>query len=301
MVQFKSLILGPLAAAFHAIRHNSAKEVIKVEFNQLEKEPSLSQPNGTIDGINHVLRALGQLFPDQFYAKEPLQATHVDYWLDYANDQLFAPDFKQLSSCFDVLNNHLTLKSFMVGYHVTIADFAIWGALKANAIFNKQLKNGKINAENLSRWYDHMNSLDSVNDSLQAVVKAKDAVKDRSEQGNMDIPLPGAFKGGVVTRFPPEPSGYLHIGHAKAALLNDYFARAYEGKLILRFDDTNPSKEKMEFEQSIKEDLAMLNIKPDVINHTSNHFAKLYEYALVLIKKGLAYVDDTDVDTVSML
>ncbi|KAJ3329006.1 hypothetical protein HDU91_003970, partial [Kappamyces sp. JEL0680] len=133
----------------------------------------------------------------------------------------------------------------MVGYHVTLADYAIWGALKANPIFNKQLKNGKISAEHLSRWYNHMNSLDEVNEATTAIAKAKDAAKDRSDQGNMDIPLPGAQQGGVVTRFPPEPSGYLHIGHAKAALLNDYFAKSYNGKLILRFDDTNPSKEKM--------------------------------------------------------
>ncbi|KAI8822661.1 tRNA synthetases class I, catalytic domain-containing protein [Fimicolochytrium jonesii] len=121
-------------------------------------------------------------------------------------------------------------------------------------------------------------------------VKAKD-------QGSFDIGLKDVEHGKVVTRFPPEPSGYLHIGHAKAALLNDYFARLYDGQLIVRFDDTNPSKEKTEFEESIKEDLTLLGIKPDKITYTSDSFDLLYNYALQLIQEGKAYVDDTDVTT----
>ena len=71
--------------------------------------------------------------------------------------------------------------------------------------------------------------------------------------------------------------GYLHIGHAKAALLNDFFAHTkYKGKLILRFDDTNPSKEKEEFQDSIVEDCALLGVKPDMVSYTSDHFDELY-------------------------
>ena len=88
--------------------------------------------------------------------------------------------------------------------------------------------------------------------------------------------------------------GYLHIGHAKAALLNDYFAhKKYKGTLILRFDDTNPSKEKEEFQDSIVEDLALLGIVPDKRSHTSDFFQELYEYGIQLIKEGNAYADDT--------
>ena len=88
--------------------------------------------------------------------------------------------------------------------------------------------------------------------------------------------------------------GYLHIGHAKAALLNDYFAHTkYKGKLILRFDDTNPSKEKEEFQDSIVEDCALLGIKPDQVSYTSDWFDQLYEVAVQAIKDGLAYADDT--------
>lgn len=123
--------------------------------------------------------------------------------------------------------------------------------------------------------------------------------------------------GKVVTRFPPEPSGYLHIGHVKAALLNDYFAKYYKGKLILRFDDTNPSKEKvrgcvifqlsyhyltpifvqMEYQEAIREDLKRMEINPHVQTYTSDHFDTLYDYAIQIIKLGKAYVDDTDQET----
>ncbi|KAJ3009240.1 hypothetical protein HKX48_008079 [Thoreauomyces humboldtii] len=130
----------------------------------------------------------------------------------------------------------------------------------------------------------------AADDKKQQVAKPKD-------QGSFEIGLKDVVHGQVVTRFPPEPSGYLHIGHAKAALLNDYFARTYEGKLIVRFDDTNPSKEKMEYEEAIKEDLLLLGIKADVITYTSDSFDKLYQYAIQIITDGNAYVDDTDVDT----
>lgn len=115
-----------------------------------------------------------------------------------------------------------------------------------------------------------------------------------SDQGKFEIGLTEAEMGKVVTRFPPEPSGYLHIGHAKAALMNQYFAETYKGKLIIRFDDTNPSKEKTEFEESIKEDLALIGVNSSVVTHSSDYFDQMYDLALKLIKEGKGYVDDTD-------
>lgn len=87
---------------------------------------------------------------------------------------------------------------------------------------------------------------------------------------------------------------YLHIGHAKAALLNQYYQQAFNGKLIMRFDDTNPAKENVHFEKVILEDIEMLNIKPDLFTHTSNYFDLMLEYCERMIREGKAYVDDTE-------
>lgn len=97
----------------------------------------------------------------------------------------------------------------------------------------------------------------------------------------------------VTTRFPPEPNGYLHIGHAKSILLNDSLAKKYNGVFHLRFDDTNPTKEKSEFVQSIKEDVDWLgaDYKGEVL-FASDYFEQMYEAAVKLIKKGKAYICD---------
>ena len=97
----------------------------------------------------------------------------------------------------------------------------------------------------------------------------------------------------VCTRFPPEPNGYLHIGHAKSILLNSGLAKKYNGTFHLRFDDTNPTKEKTEFVESIKEDIQWLGADwEDRLFFASDYFGQMYEAAVTLIKKGLAYVSD---------
>ena len=90
--------------------------------------------------------------------------------------------------------------------------------------------------------------------------------------------MKGAKEGEVVTRFPPEPSGFLHIGHVKAAMLNYHYSQMYKGKCLLRFDDTNPLNEKLEFVENIQRDLDLLGIKPAQITHTSDYFDKLVEF-----------------------
>jgi len=101
------------------------------------------------------------------------------------------------------------------------------------------------------------------------------------------------FGGRVHTRFPPEPNGYLHIGHAKSICLNFEIAKIYKGKCNLRFDDTNPEKENIEYIESIKNDIEWLGYSWDSLHYASDYFNNLYEYALSLIKNGHAYIDSS--------
>ena len=101
-------------------------------------------------------------------------------------------------------------------------------------------------------------------------------------------------QGRVHTRFPPEPNGYLHIGHAKAICLNFGIKETYSGLCNLRFDDTNPTTEDPEYIQAIKDDIQWLGFKWDHLCHASDYFDQLYDYAIQLIRKGKAYVDSLD-------
>ncbi len=111
----------------------------------------------------------------------------------------------------------------------------------------------------------------------------------------------GTHGGRVLTRFPPEPNGYLHIGHSKAICLNFGLAQKYGGKTNLRFDDTNPSTEDTEYVDSIRNDIQWLGFKWDAEYYASDYFGQLYEWALVLIDKGLAYVDDSTPEEIAAL
>ena len=106
------------------------------------------------------------------------------------------------------------------------------------------------------------------------------------------------FSGRVHTRFPPEPNGYLHIGHAKSICLNFEIANTYKGKCNLRFDDTNPEKENVEYIEAIKKDIQWLGYKWDSMHFSSDYFDNLYEYALNLIENNFAYIDSSSAEKI---
>ncbi len=123
-------------------------------------------------------------------------------------------------------------------------------------------------------------------------------VKPKQERVGLP-PLEGAENGKVITRFPPEPNGYPHIGHAKAAIIDEEYARMYGGKLILRFDDTNPGNERLEYYAAIKVGLDWLGVKYDQIKNTSDDMELIYKKGLEMIESDNAYVCTCNKEAIS--
>src|SRR6202795_4295110 len=125
--------------------------------------------------------------------------------------------------------------------------------------------------------------------------RASNFVREIGEGPNRE----GRFGGKVITRFPPEPNGYLHIGHAKAICLDFGLAQDYGGRCHLRFDDTNPTKESQEYVDAIMEDVRWLGSDWGAhLYYASDYFERLYEWAEELTRKGKAYVDDLTGDQI---
>jgi len=234
---------------------------------------------------------------------DPSTTATVDSWVDYALSQIRLPLSSRTAAVAATLETVLPSRTYLVGEQTTLADVAVFTALG----FPTRAADALSTAASLAayphtlRWANMMRSHQSLREATQIAMSVSsddDVVFDADAPPLTPLvtgmsPLDGATAGNVVTRFPPEPSGYLHVGHAKALLMNEYYARRYRGRLIVRFDDTNPSKEKEEYRESILEDLESLGVVPDVVTYTSDYFNAMREYALTLIHAGLAYMDDT--------
>ncbi|KAM7119245.1 bifunctional glutamate/proline--tRNA ligase isoform 3-T3 [Ciconia maguari] len=244
--------------------------------------------------VNSIARYLARVAGSAgLYGSNLLEHTEIDHWLEFSATKLSTAS--QFLSAVQELNHCLSLRTYLVGNSLSLADLCVWAVLKDNNIWQEQLQQNKAPVH-AKRWYGFL----EVQPAFQSVgakwasgtPKVKMATEKKADVGKF-VELPGAEMGKVIVRFPPEASGYLHIGHAKAALLNQHYQVNFKGKLIMRFDDTNPEKEKEDFEKVILEDVAMLHIKPDQFTYTSDHFETIMKYAEKLIQEGKAYVDDT--------
>ncbi|KFW62106.1 Bifunctional glutamate/proline--tRNA ligase, partial [Pygoscelis adeliae] len=244
--------------------------------------------------VNSIARYLARVAGSAgLYGSNLLEHTEIDHWLEFSATKLSTAS--QFLSAVQELNHCLSLRTYLVGNSLSLADLCVWAVLKDNNIWQEQLQQNKAPVH-AKRWYGFL----EVQRAFQSVgakwasgtPKVKMPTEKKADVGKF-VELPGAEMGKVIVRFPPEASGYLHIGHAKAALLNQHYQVNFKGKLIMRFDDTNPEKEKEDFEKVILEDVAMLHIKPDQFTYTSDHFETIMKYAEKLIQEGKAYVDDT--------
>lgn len=247
---------------------------------------------------------------NRWMGSNALERCEINHWITYSFGPLSSED--NFEEALNYLDRVLAPVTYLVGNQCTLADIVVWSKL-----FNLSkwidLLQSKKTPINVTRWYSFIASLKYVEDaviqvkSISANLPAQFKVKEEKlssaavlETGRKDegkfVDLPGAEMGKVVVRFPPEASGYLHIGHAKAALLNQYYKEAFKGQLIMRFDDTNPAKEKEDFERVILEDLKLLKINYDRLTRTSDYFELMLELCEKLINEGKAYVDDTNAE-----
>ncbi|XP_071721162.1 glutamate--tRNA ligase, cytoplasmic-like isoform X1 [Rutidosis leptorrhynchoides] len=252
---------------------------------------------GTTTIIRYLCRTSTSI-PNLYERDAAIETGQIDEWLEYA--PIFSSGFEYEGAC-KYVDEYLLHHTFLVGNSLSVADVVIWSYLTvAGKRWESLLKSTEY--QNLVRWYtsittDHADVLDDI---TATYTKKKDSTKTKSIEtqtmnasNRPDVDLPDAEMGKVCLRFAPEPSGYLHIGHAKAALLNQFFADKYKGQLNIRFDDTNPSKESSDFVDNILKDINTLGVNYEKISYTSDHFPKLIEMAEKLIKEGKAYVDDT--------
>ncbi|KAL8548808.1 hypothetical protein ACS0TY_007903 [Phlomoides rotata] len=240
--------------------------------------------------------------------------SQIDEWLDYA--PVFGSGSEFEGACRFV-DEYLLHHTFLVGNSLSIADVAVWAGLAAAGMRWESLRKSK-KYQNLVRWFNSISAdydavlseftstyLGKKGSTKAASSKSKEPQSSNSrssavengvqapETRAFEVDLPDAEVGKVKLRFAPEPSGFLHIGHSKAALLNQYFANRYKGQLIVRFDDTNPDKESSEFVDNLLKDIETLGIKYNAVTYTSDYFPQLMEMAEKLIFESKAYVDDT--------
>uniref|UniRef100_A0A8C3CYK5 Bifunctional glutamate/proline--tRNA ligase n=1 Tax=Cairina moschata TaxID=8855 RepID=A0A8C3CYK5_CAIMO len=280
--------LGALLTVEHV------KNDIKISVEEGKETILRVSENVSFTDVNSIARYLARVASSAgLYGSNLLEHTEVDHWLEFSATKLSTAS--QFLSAVQELNHCLSLRTYLVGNSLSLADLCVWAVLKDSNIWQEQLQKNEAPIH-VKRWYSFL----EVQQTFQSVgakwvsstPKIKMATEKKADVGKF-VELPGAEMGKVIVRFPPEASGYLHIGHAKAALLNQHYQVNFKGKLIMRFDDTNPEKEKEDFEKVILEDVAMLHIKPDQFTYTSDHFETIMKYAEQLIQEGKAYVDDT--------
>ncbi|PAV81276.1 hypothetical protein WR25_02110 [Diploscapter pachys] len=264
-----------------------------IQLNDANKETFLNLDGVAISNDVAIARLISQSARNatDFLGKNIAERAKIEEVVSLC--ELISEGFLSPDALSDV---KLEPSGFILTNRISLADIALWSVAHKHQQVKQRFSahyNTLLSAPRLSEGFAFLGM--ETNNKTNSNEKGG-AKKQTKDEGKF-VELPGAEKGKVIVRFPPEASGYLHIGHAKAALLNQYYQQTFEGKLIMRFDDTNPAKENSHFEEVIKEDLRMLNIKPDIWSHSSDHFELMLQFCEKLLKEGKAYCDDTETET----
>lgn len=298
------LVNRPIVAISVAVLSNTVVDLKLVSDHRSRHAVMGMKNGGTVTGDFAMARYLAR------YASAstilPIDDEHaaaVDTWVDYAQSLTLLSKEQSLISIALTLEHALQSQTYLVGYAMSLADLTVFSAASfptQSADLGECLSLMPVKAVAARRWLNMMACHPALHEATQLCMGISGNVEAVFDNDNLLEPLvsgmnalEGAVVGQVVTRFPPEPSGYLHIGHAKAVLLNDYYAKRYKGRLIVRFDDTNPSKEKEEYQESIVKDLAKLGVQPNLVTYTSDYLDAITGYAKRMVRDGQAYMDDT--------
>ncbi|XP_029951809.1 bifunctional glutamate/proline--tRNA ligase isoform X2 [Salarias fasciatus] len=279
--------LGALLTAEHV------KSSVPVSVEEGKDTRLLVSDSIQFNDSNSICRYLARVAPALgLYGASVMEQTEVDHWLEFSARRL--SERPGAMAALAALDKALSLRTFLVGHGLTLADLTVWAALKGHGLWPDPDRS----LPHLDRWFSFLSSqvpFTAVGSKYlsKRAPPSRSSMDEKKQDVGKFVDLPGAEVGKVVVRFPPEASGYLHIGHAKAALLNQHYQLTFRGKLIMRFDDTNPEKEKEDFEKVILEDVSMLQIHPDQFTYTSDHFPTIMKFAEQLLSEGKAYIDDT--------
>ena len=270
---------------------------VKMEVSDAVNEPMLvGGGSGSISGdasiARYLVRSAEKVHSSLYDVTDSWSSSQVDQWL-HLYDRAVGVNGDSIG-LLRLLEAHMHDKTFIAAPSLSLADLAL--ALLARK------KRGAVNPRvNLERWFATVNPLlpaaaAAAKKGGKVVKAAASSAKTSSDpavgEAGTCPPLEDAVDGEVCTRFPPEPSGYLHIGHAKACLLNQYYAQRYKGKLLVRFDDTNPSKEKEEYEENIIKDLATLKVFPHAVRFVHHHVCCSLLLMLMFRNTYLVYYGD---------
>jgi glutamyl/glutaminyl-tRNA synthetase len=319
---------GPAADYGYPLMANIVSVLSGLNLTKNRPEAVLATAGGaTLRGDQTIARYLARLASASgLYGGASAEAQgEVDQWMELAVNYNLCT-----ASVLAMLEEHLTTRTYFAGHSLTLADVAVWSGLVRGlgdspaggaaaslaglpslqrwvstaaasdgfaagaAMYKKHLAGGASNSRSKAMAATQAVPVVSGKSKGAALIgETKAGVEAAKAEEHSLPPLEGAVEGQVVTRFPPEPSGHLHIGHVKAIFLNKYYANRYKGKMLLRFDDTNPSKERTEYAEGIVEDLKHLGIVPDSVSHTSDSFELIMKYAIKITREGNAYMDDT--------